>query len=174
MDDARETTLATIRRYVQDAGVEWEPGLRGGEVVVTLPGEKKLKTVVSLIAGPVDLAASAFVIRHADENREEFHRFLLRRNLRMRGVAYALDESGDVFVTGRVPAAAVDAQLLDQLLGGILAAADDHFNELLVIGFITSMRKEWAWRVSRGESLLNLEAFRSILERPGDPPPPAP
>ena len=27
------------------------------------------------------------------------------------------------------------------------------------------------WRVSRGESLRNLEAFRHLLERPGDPPP---
>ena len=33
------------------------------------------------------------------------------------------------------------------------------------------MRKEWEWRVSRGESLRNLEAFRSILARPGDPGP---
>jgi hypothetical protein len=31
------------------------------------------------------------------------------------------------------------------------------------------MRKEWEWRVSRGESLRNLEAFRGILARPGDP-----
>ena len=42
---------------------------------------------------------------------------------------------------------------------------------LLVMGFITSMHKEWEWRVSRGESLRNLEAFRHLLERPGDPPP---
>jgi hypothetical protein len=33
------------------------------------------------------------------------------------------------------------------------------------------MRKEWEWRVSRGESLRNLEAFRGILARPGDPEP---
>jgi hypothetical protein len=31
-------------------------------------------------------------------------------------------------------------------------------------GFLTSMRKEWAWRVARGESLANLEAFRSVLQ----------
>ena len=44
-----------------------------------------------------------------------------------------------------------------------LHAADSHFNELLAIGFISSMRKEWAWRVSRGESTRNLEAFRHLL-----------
>ena len=63
----------------------------------------------------------------------------------------------------------VDEELLDGLLGVVLEAADAPFNELLVMGFISSMRKEWDWRVKNGESLRNLEAFRSILERPGDP-----
>ena len=55
--------------------------------------------------------------------------------------------------------------------GVVLTAADEPFNELLVMGFLGSMRKEWEWRVSRGESLRNLEAFRTILARPGDPGP---
>ena len=50
----------------------------------------------------------------------------------------------------------------------VLEAADAHFNELLAIGFLTSMQKEWDWRVSRGESLRNLEAFRSLLDHPAD------
>jgi hypothetical protein len=30
------------------------------------------------------------------------------------------------------------------------------------------MRKEWAWRISRGESTRNLDAFRYLLEdQPG-------
>jgi hypothetical protein len=53
----------------------------------------------------------------------------------------------------------------------VLTAADEPFNELLALGFLTSMRKEWEWRVDRGESLRNLEAFRHLLERPGDPGP---
>ena len=63
-----------------------------------------------------------------------------------------------------MPAGAVDAAYLDQLLGVLLQAADSHFNELLALGFLSSMRKEWAWRVSRGESTRNLEAFRHLLE----------
>jgi hypothetical protein len=114
---------------------------------------------------------SAFVIRNPDENHETFYRYLLRKNLRLPGLAYAVDGSGDVYVAGRLPAAAVDAAYLDQLLGVLLEAADAHFNELLAIGFLSSMRKEWDWRVSRGESLRNLEAFRSLLARDGDPEP---
>lgn len=163
--------VATVTAYLDDADVDWEQGAREGEFVVTLPGEKKLKTVVSLVAGADALSVSAFVIRNPDEAHETFYRYLLRKNLRLPGLAYAIDGSGDVYVTGRLPAAGVDPAYLDQLLGVVLEAADAPFNELLAIGFISSMRKEWDWRVSRGESLRNLEAFRSILQRDGDPDP---
>lgn len=154
-----------LEGYLAEAEVEWEPGARPGEYVVTLPGEKKLRTVASLVAGERSLSVSAFVIRNPDENHEKFYRYLLRKNLRLPGLAYAIDSSGDVYVAGRLPAAGVDARYLDQLLGVLLDAADSHFNELLAIGFRTSMQKEWDWRVSRGESLRNLDAFRHLLER---------
>jgi hypothetical protein len=156
------------RRVVEDffteVGVPWETGAREGELVVTLPGERKLRTVASLVVSGSGLSVSAFVIRNPDENHEEFYRHLLRRNLRLPGLAYGVDRSGDVYVTGQVPLGAVDAAYLDQLLGTLLEAADVPFNDLLALGFLTSMRKEWAWRVSRGESTRNLEAFRHLLE----------
>ena len=31
------------------------------------------------------------------------------------------------------------------------------------MGFLESIKKEWAWRSSRGESTVNLEAFRHLL-----------
>ncbi len=159
---------ATVRAYLDDAGIEWELGGRPGEFVVTLPGEKKLRTVASLLVGDRYTSVSAFVVRNPDENHEAFYRHLLLRNLRMPGLAYAVDTSGDVYVKGEVPTAAVDAAYLDQLFGVVLEAADSPFNELLVLGFLTSMRKEWAWRISRGESTRNLEAFRHLLEdQPG-------
>lgn len=153
-----------VRAYLEDAGIEWELGGRPGEFVVTLPGEKKLRTVASLLVGDRTTSVSAFVVRNPDENHEAFYRHLLRRNLRMPGLAYAVDTSGDVYVKGEVPTAAVDAAYLDQLFGVVLEAADTPFNDLLVLGFLTSMRKEWAWRLSRGESTRNLEAFRHLLE----------
>lgn len=171
MTDVRTDVAAVVEDFLRVSGLEWEGGARADEYVVSLPGEKKLKTVVSLVVTDTGLTATAFVVRNPDENHDEVYRFLLRRNLRLPGLAYAVDRSGDVYVAGRLPAAAVTADAVDQLLGVVLTAADEPFNELLVMGFLTSMRKEWEWRVSRGESLRNLEAFRHILERPGDPAP---
>ena len=154
----------SVRQFLDDAGIEWEFGRRAGELVVTLPGEHKLKTVCSVVIGDQSLSISAFVVRNPDENHAAVYAYLLRRNLKLPGLAYCIDKSGDVYVTGRVPLEAANAAYLDQIFGVILEAADGAFNELLAMGFLESMKKEWAWRISRGESTRNLEAFRHLLE----------
>ncbi len=150
--------------YLDASGLSHEPGARSGEVVVELPGEKKLTTVTSVVVGDTAVSVVAFVIRNPDENHEQVYRYLLRKNLRLPGAAYAIDPSGDVYVVARLPLTAVDDESLDALFGVVLDAADSHFNELLALGFLTSMSKEWEWRISRGESLRNLAAFRRLLE----------
>jgi hypothetical protein len=153
-----------VADYLARAEIEHEPGARPGEFVVTLPGERKLRTAVSLLVGDHSLSASAFVVRQADEEHERFYRWLLERNTRLPGIAFAVDREGDVYLVGRLPLSAVDDTTLDALLGAILEASDGSFNELLALGFLSSMKREWAWRTSRGESTRNLDAFRHLLE----------
>lgn len=139
-------------------GVGYERTPQGG-FVVTLPGTKKQKTLVNLVPGDHALRVEAFVMRRPDENHGRLHAWLLRRNARMYGVAFSIDPAGDVYLTGRVALHSVTADELDRLLGAVLEYADDSFNTLLEIGFPTAIRREWAWRVERGESLANLAAF---------------
>ncbi|WP_134774181.1 YbjN domain-containing protein [Ornithinimicrobium flavum] len=166
--DATAGHEGRLRTHLDALGVPWEAGTRAGETVATLPGERKLRTLVSLLVGERALELRAFVVRNPDENHEAFYRFLLRRALRLPWVGYAVDGSGDVWLTGRVPLVGLDEQLLDDLLGAVLAACDEPFNDLLRLGFWTSIRREWAWRVDRGESTANLEAFRAELEAADD------
>jgi hypothetical protein len=160
----RADAQAVVEGYLVRAGIEHEPGARPGELVVTLPGERKLQTAVSLLVGDHSLSASAFVVRHADEQHEQVFRWLLERNARLPGIAFAIDRDGDVYLVGRLPLSAVDDTTLDALLGAMLEASDGSFNELLALGFLSSMKREWAWRMARGESTRNLEAFRHLLE----------
>ena len=162
-----------VRRFLDEAGIQWELGRRPGEFIVTLPGDKKLSTVCSLVVGEQSLSISAFVVRNPDENHGAVYGYLLRRNLRLPGLAYGIDKSGDVYVTGRVPLQGVSAAYLDQIFGVVLDACDGAFNELLAMGFLESMKKEWAWRSSRGESTRNLDAFRHLLETPTEGPAPS-
>jgi hypothetical protein len=131
--------------------------------VVTLPGTHKLKTVCNLIVGEHALRVEAFVMRQPDERREELWAWLLRRNARMYGVAFSIDAVGDVYLTGRVGLAGVDEDELDRLLGAVLTYADESFDTMLEIGFGTAIRREWEWRVKRGESLANLQAFAHLF-----------
>jgi hypothetical protein len=160
----QETAQDVVRTWLEESGLEWERGARPGEFVVQLPGEAKLRTTVSLLVGDQGLSASAFVVRHPDENHESFYRWLLARNSRLPGIAFALDKLGDVFLVGRLPVEGVTPDTVDRLLGALLSVADSSFNELLTLGFLSSMKREWKWRVERGESTRNLEAFRHLLE----------
>jgi hypothetical protein len=173
-DGAAADVKESVRQFLDEAGIEWELGQRAGEFVVTLPGEKKLKTLCSVVVGEQSLSISAFVVRNPDENHAAVYAHLLRRNLRLPGLAYGIDKSGDVYVTGRVPLQGVSAAYLDQIFGVVLDAADGAFNELLAMGFLESMKKEWAWRNARGESTRNLDAFRHLLETPAEGPAPSP
>jgi len=149
--------------HLDQLGVTWEPGTRRGELVASLPGERKLRTVVSLLVRRRAVRVRAFVIRNPDEQHLAVYTYLLRRNLRLPGLAYAVDASGDVYLTGQVPVRGLDAAALDELLGAVLSACDEPFNELLALGFCSAIRTEWEWRTSRGESTANLEAFRHLL-----------
>lgn len=163
-----------IASTLDDRGLAWE---RTGETsfVVTLPGTHKLKTLCNLVVGDHTLRVEAFVMRQPDENRLELWTFLLQRNARQYGVAYSVDAVGDVYLVGRVPLHAVTGDELDRLLGAVLTYADEPFDTMLEIGFGSAIRREWAWRVSRGESLENLKAFAQFAApSPGEPPPAPP
>jgi hypothetical protein len=133
-------------------------------LIVELPGERRLKTATMLTIGEHTVRIEAFVCRRPDENTESVYRFLLKRNRRLYGVAYTLDNTGDIYLVGRIPLEAVTSDEIDRRLGQVLEAADSDFNTLLELGFRSSIQKEWAWRVSRGESLKNLQAFEHLID----------
>ncbi|WP_054815939.1 YbjN domain-containing protein [Nocardia arizonensis] len=137
--------------------------------VVVLPGERKLKTNLMLTVGTHGVRTESFVCRKPDENFEGVYKFLLRRNRRLYGVAYTLDRVGDIYLVGRIATHAVTPDELDRVFGQVLEAVDADFNTLLELGFAESIRKEWKWRVSRGESLKNLRAFEHLVDAEDKP-----
>jgi hypothetical protein len=133
-------------------------GAHGGlpGIIVELPGEHSVRV-------------EAFVCRKPDENHEGVYRFLLKRNRRLYGVAYTLDNVGDIYLVGRMALESVTADEIDRVLGQVLEAVDSDFNTLLELGFRSSIQKEWEWRVSRGESLKNLQAFAHLIDEDDAP-----
>jgi Putative bacterial sensory transduction regulator len=154
--DAVATALASL-------GLDYE-NPRPGAFLVKLAGQHKLATMTWLVVGEHSLGVEAFFCRQPDENHEAFYRFLLERNGRMFGVHFSLDRAGDVYLSGHLPLSAVRAEDIDQLLGCVLSYSDENFDAALKLGFGSAIRREWAWRVKRGESLANLQAFADFAD----------
>ncbi|GAB2732466.1 YbjN domain-containing protein [Kitasatospora kifunensis] len=161
----KDEALGLLAAALDESDVSWEPATADPyTLVATLPGTRKLSTTCALRVGDHSLSVNAFVIRRPDENHEAVFRWLLERNTRLYGVAYALDALGDVYLTGRLPLEALSGSMVDQLLGTVLENADEPFNTLLELGFTSAIRREWEWRTKRGESTRNLEAFKHLAQ----------
>ena len=156
MEAAREA----VRSALSELDLEWEESDDG--FVVTIPGARKLKTEVAVMIGRHAVQVRAFIARHPDENLSGTYGWLLQRNLKLRGVAFATDRLGDIYLIGNVQVQTVTAYQIDALLGEIAEAADESFNPILELGFASSIRKEWQWRLDRGESTTNLAAFEHL------------
>lgn len=152
---------AAIEVAVKEAGLTCERP-RSDAFLITIPGQRKLKTLVWLNIGDHSLLVKSFFCRRPDENEGEFYRYLMQRGDGMYGMAFTADEVGDVYITGRLPLAGITPEEVDRLLGCVLTYSDENFNPALERGFATAIRKEWEWRTRRGESLRNLEAFRHM------------
>lgn len=164
-NSAAERSAGVVRQTLSTAELDWQEP-EPGRFVVTLPGTRKLGTTCSLVVGSHGLSVNAFVSRRPDENYAAVYRWLLERNARSYGVAFALDHLGDIYLVGKVPHEAVTTAEVDRLLGAVLEYADESFNRILELGFAAAIRREWEWRRKRGESTTNLEAFARFAQPP--------
>ena len=154
--------LATIEEFLDSHEIEHDRS--DNSFFLTLPGERKLQTHCAIVVGDHSVSINAFVIRKPDENLETVHEWLLKKNASMYCVAFAINEMGDIYLVGRLPFHSISEQELDRVIGAVLQYSDSSFNPLLELGFSSAIRREWAWRVSRGESLANLKAFEHLIQ----------
>jgi hypothetical protein len=162
LDPARISALEALKQVFEEGELEYKE-LSATSVMVDIPGEKKLMTPCRFDVGRHALEVHAFVCRKPDENFAGVYRWLLERNMKMYAVSFGLDGMGDIYLDARLPLAAATTEEIDRLLGAVLEYSDGSFNTILELGFASSIRKEWEWRVSRGEPTRNLEAFRGPL-----------
>jgi hypothetical protein len=93
---------------------------------------------VWLLAGLRSVDIEAFVVHVVPDGCPDpaaLHRHLLLRNPGLRYVRYGLDEIGDVFLTGSVPVHALDADVLDAVLGEVLSLLERDQEPLLRLAY---------------------------------------
>lgn len=110
--------------------------VEAGAYAVLLHGRRRPSTVVWLVAGQQAVAVEAFVLHVIEPDPTavaRLHRHLLARNLRLRGVHFAVDDVGDLFLTGSLPLPAVDEDGVDRVLGEVLQLLEDEQESLLAL-----------------------------------------
>ena len=163
--DGPQAPKAVIEAALAELGLDYESP-KPGAYLIKLAGQHKLATMTWLIVAAHSLHVEAFFCRQPDENHARFYRFLLERGARMYGVHFALDPLGDVYLVGRLSLSSVTTAEVDRLLGCVLSYSDDNFDQALMLGFASSIKREWAWRRKRGERVANLSAFARLTDGP--------
>ena len=158
---ARDEALVEVRAALSELDLDWRENPEG-LFSVRLPGQHKLVTECALEVGQHGMGVRAFVARRPEQDAAAVYRWLLEHNLKLYAVAFAVDRLGDIYLTGRVGLERVSRVEVDRILGVVAETADTSFNPILELGFADSIRREWVWRRSRGESTANLEAFRHL------------
>ncbi len=130
-----------------------------GSLSVVVPGSQRLRIPVVFTHTPQALVIESFVMRATDEDATAVHAFMLQRNSKAFGIAYAIDASRDVYLVGRIPLASLSVDIVDQYVGNLVSMADGDFNRLLELAYPEAIAREWRWRLSRGEPTENLAAF---------------
>lgn len=116
-----------------------------------LSGQWKQTIPVLLDLDERSLQVTSLLCGNPDEGHEDVYRLLLHRNERLTWVHFALDDEGDVVLTGAVPRGVLTAEVLDEVLGQVLLVSDETYNSVLRAGFATYIDVEQAWRERTGQ-----------------------
>lgn len=113
-----------------------------------LAGEWKRTIPLLLVLDERSLRVTSLLAGVPDEGHEQVYRILLRRNQRPLPVHFALDDAGDLVLTGHLPIEAIGPRRLDELLGAVLGVSDETFNQVLRAGFAGYIEAEQRWRAA--------------------------
>lgn len=139
----------TLVTAVGELGLDLE--LVGDDQWLTmLTGEWKRTIPVLLHLGDHSLRVTSLLSGEPDEDAGDVHALLLHRNERSGWVHFALSDTGDIVLTGRVIRSAISPAVIDELLGEILAVSDETFNSVLRTGFASYIAAEQRWRSANG------------------------
>ena len=85
--------------------------------LIRLLGEDKAFITVWLTLGERTLQYETYFMPAPEENAAELYEYLLRLNLRLYGMRFAIGDEDAVYLCGQVPIGGVDAEALDHIIG---------------------------------------------------------
>ena len=142
-----ERVGALLREHLEREAAEGRLtvlGFREGAADVLVPSEWKETIAATLWVGERSLRGEAFFLRAPEDPPGPAYRVLLERNLRPGAWRFAASEAGDVWLIAEVPLLAVDAEVLDRLLGGLVALTDETYRPYFRLAFGAALTEQVA------------------------------
>ena len=98
-------------------------------------GEARDYTTIWLTVGQRTLSHETYFMPDPEENHEDLYRFLLRWNRRLYLASFSSDAARDIYLTGRLPLAAVTADEVDHIVGQVFHAVESTFRTAIRLGY---------------------------------------
>ncbi len=136
MDEAaRHNAQSAIERYLSQQQQVRYVAASNAEWTVWLPDVDGQTAEFQLRLSDYSLFITAFFMRAPEDNVQEVYRFLLRKNLEMRGAKFGLNEVGDIFLSLELPVSAVTEEELDRQLGQLYSHWQQSYGTVLRTGW---------------------------------------
>lgn len=107
---------------------------------VRVHGEEKDVFTVWFTLRQRTLHYETYVMPAPEENEGRLYEYLLRRNARLYGAAFAIGVEDAVFLVGQLANGAITEPELDRVLGSLYAWVEQHFRPAMRIGFATRFK----------------------------------
>lgn len=107
--------------------------------LVRMAGEEKATSSVWFHLRQRNLHVESYVMPAPEEDHARFYEHLLRRNLNLGGLRFAIGAEDAVFLLGETPVQRLDEAEADRLLGSMYAAVEQCFRPALRIGFASRL-----------------------------------
>jgi hypothetical protein len=118
--------------------VDFDPELR--RWYVRMRGEEKSFTTLWLTLRQRTLHYETYFMPAPEENVEALYEYVLRANMRLFGMRFAIGAEDALYLVGQMPLSAVDEDELDRIVGSTYAYAEQYFRPCMSIGYASKFR----------------------------------
>lgn len=123
---AENPTVAGVEKDTEDGERRW---------IARVHGEEKANSSIWFHLRQRSLHVETYMMPAPEERHAELYEHLLRRNLRLRGLHFAIGAEDGIFLVGEVPVDRVDEDELDRLFGSVYQYVEQCFRPAMRIGF---------------------------------------
>ena len=120
--------------------VDREPNPDVRRWYVRMAGDEKQTFTVWLTLREYTLHYESYFMPGPEENVEALWEYLLRVNMRLFGMRFAIGEEEAVYLVGQLPMRSVDEAELDRIVGAVFAYTEQYFRPAMRIGYASKFK----------------------------------